>query len=232
MKLYPCFEHWLKYQNIWVIADLHLGDPGIEEYFGGRPAEEIISKLKQYVHKKDLLICLGDLGCEYQHLGEINAGRKVLIAGNHDYPCLTKYQREIKRYKCKTKEEAFLKKERKLNLNSILHASIEQQFDVLHEPFEYWELKTDNKLFDEIYSSMLTIASKLVLSHEGIDIPWAFVLHGHHHEKDWEDTEQRLNLCGEKIDYTPLNLKQWIKNGGLSKVPNIHELTKEKRNGR
>ena len=94
-------------------------------------------------------------------------------------------------------------------------------------PFDYWEVKADNKLFDEVYSGPLMISEKLILSHEPVDVPWAFNLHGHDHTGRKSD-ERHFNVCADVIGYTPINFNQWMKEGYLSKVETIHRTTIDK----
>lgn len=82
----------------------------------------------------------------------------------------------------------------------------------------------DNKLFDEVYEGVLMISDKIMLSHEPVNFKYAYNIHGHDHS-NWFKGEQHLNLCAELIDYTPVSLKQIVKSGALSKVPNIHRDT-------
>ena len=85
----------------------------------------------------------------------------------------------------------------------------------------------DNKLFDEVYEGVLAISDKIILSHEPVDIPFMFNLHGHDHS-NWYKGKQHLNLCAEHINYTPVSLGEIIKSGVLSKIPNIHRVTIDK----
>lgn len=86
--------------------------------------------------------------------------------------------------------------------------------------------------FDEVYSGPLWISQKLVLSHEPIVIedshfamPIAFNIHGHDHGKKFWDDKYHLNICQNIYGYIPLNLNQFIKNGYLKRVKDIHRLT-------
>lgn len=79
--------------------------------------------------------------------------------------------------------------------------------------------------FNEIYTGPLIIAKKLILSHEPLDINWAFNVHGHDHNKQNKGDETHLNLASNTIGYQVFNLGQFIKNGGLSKIESIHRQT-------
>lgn len=78
-------------------------------------------------------------------------------------------------------------------------------------------------IFDEVYEGPLFIAEKLILSHEPVELPYAFNIHGHEHRYILRD--RHLNVCAEHIDYYPINLDKEIKNGLLSKVDSIHRQT-------
>ena len=88
----------------------------------------------------------------------------------------------------------------------------------------------DNRLFDEVYEGPLFISDRLLLSHEPIDLPFAFNIHGHDHSNDLRD--HHLNVCAEWINYTPVNINQLIKTGELSKVDSIHRITIDRANER
>jgi len=90
------------------------------------------------------------------------------------------------------------------------------------------------KYFDEVYSGPLWIAKKLVLSHEPIwlgaeernfGIPIAFNIHGHNHNKSQNyGSAYSLNLAQNVFGYLPLNLKNFIEDGGLKNIKNIHRV--------
>ena len=84
---------------------------------------------------------------------------------------------------------------------------------------------TYDDIFDEVYEGPLFISDKLILSHEPIDLPFAFNIHGHDHSGWHENTGLHLNVCAEHVDYTPVNINRLLKNGLLSKVESIHRLT-------
>lgn len=86
--------------------------------------------------------------------------------------------------------------------------------------------------FDEVYSGPLWISQRLILSHEPIIIEdshfgmsIAFNIHGHDHGKKFWDDKYHLNICQNIYGYIPLNLNQFIKNGYLKRVKDIHRLT-------
>ena len=91
--------------------------------------------------------------------------------------------------------------------------------------------------FDEVYEGALIIGEKLLLSHEPVDIPWAFNIHGHDHAG--AKRKGHLNICADAIGYTPINFNQFLKSGASSKIQTIHRETidkaterKKKRGGR
>jgi calcineurin-like phosphoesterase family protein len=94
------------------------------------------------------------------------------------------------------------------------------------------------EVFDEIYTGALIIGEKLILSHEPVDIPWLFNIHGHDHSGK-AGRKNHLNVCSDVIDYDPINLNQIMKTGLLSRTESIHRLTideaterKKKRGGK
>lgn len=82
--------------------------------------------------------------------------------------------------------------------------------------------------FDEIYEGPLFISQKILLSHEPIVLPFVLNIHGHCHNRQEEYPENfnHLNLATNIVEFTPVNLKEIIKNG-ISKIQNIHRITIE-----
>lgn len=80
-------------------------------------------------------------------------------------------------------------------------------------------------IFNEVYEGPLFIAEKLILSHEPIDLPFAFNIHGHDHSECFSEDDHHLNVCAEHINYTPLNVNKLLKKGLMSEVESIHRLT-------
>ena len=89
-----------------------------------------------------------------------------------------------------------------------------------------------SKYFDEVYSGPLWISQKLVLSHEPIvvedenGVPVAINIHGHDHSGEAWDY-YHVNIVPNKYGYSPLNLKDFIKEGYLKRAIDIHSITKE-----
>lgn len=79
------------------------------------------------------------------------------------------------------------------------------------------------EVFDEVYTGALMIGEKLLLSHEPVDVPWAFNIHGHDHVG--KKRKNHLNVCADVCGYTPVNLNQFLKSGPTSKVVTIHRET-------
>ena len=77
---------------------------------------------------------------------------------------------------------------------------------------------------NEIYEGPLVINEKIILSHEPVDLPFMFNIHGHDHS-GWERLNHHLNVCAEHIDYTPVSFKKIIESGALKKVDSIHRIT-------
>ena len=77
-------------------------------------------------------------------------------------------------------------------------------------------------LFDEVYEGPLMIAEKLIISHEPVNIPWAFNSHGHVHNPKYKNDNHHFNVCSDAIGYIPINFNQWMKSGYLSKIETIH----------
>lgn len=81
-------------------------------------------------------------------------------------------------------------------------------------------------VFDEIYEGPLMIAEKFILSHEPLDTPWAFNIHGHDHAGAYR--KNHLNVCADVVGYEPVNLNQFMKTGPASKVVSVHRITIDK----
>ena len=81
--------------------------------------------------------------------------------------------------------------------------------------------------FNEIYSGPLMIAEKLIISHEPLNINWAFKIHGHDHNKVevYREDCKHLNLAANVCNYTPVSLGKIIKDGILADIPSIHRMT-------
>lgn len=80
-------------------------------------------------------------------------------------------------------------------------------------------------IFDRVFSGPLMISEKIILSHEPLDIPYFFSIHGHNHNQKGKDKLGHLNCCADVIHYTPINFNQFVKSGRLKEVESIHRLT-------
>lgn len=87
----------------------------------------------------------------------------------------------------------------------------------------------DNHLFDEVYSGVVVLNEKLLLSHEPVSgLPFIFNIHGHNHiDFSRKKDKTRLNVCAEYINYTPISINSLYKNGMLKDVISIHRLAIE-----
>lgn len=89
-----------------------------------------------------------------------------------------------------------------------------------HEP----GLSNFKDIFDEVYEGMLIIHPHIILSHEPINFPYAFNIHGHNHNGP-QYTYGHLNICCDVIGYTPINFNQFIKSGKIKECVDIHRET-------
>lgn len=80
------------------------------------------------------------------------------------------------------------------------------------------------EVFNMVFSGPVMLGPKLILSHEPVDIPWAFNIHGHCHT-DRKSDKRHLNVCSDVINYTPINFNQFMKSGALAHIDTIHRQT-------
>lgn len=221
--IYEMFQHWGREGAVWIYSDPHFGDLDLEEGIGNRPSdEEQIKNINSHAGRKDTLIILGDVG-DISKIRQLRAAHKVLIMGNHDAGA-TNYKRkiDIKIFDMeKYTREAALEEARKIYPNCKLE--IREGYDICHAPFCYWAVTADNCLFDEVYEGALIVGEKLIFSHEPVEIPWLFNIHGHDHAGKIRDGH--LNVCSDVIGYKPMNLNGLLKKGPAAKVQSIHRLT-------
>ena len=85
-------------------------------------------------------------------------------------------------------------------------------------------LSNYEEVFDEVYGGPLMISEKIILSHEPLDIDWAFNIHGHTHML-MKQRKGHLCVCSDAIGYLPVNFNQFIKSGRLKEVESIHRST-------
>lgn len=211
--LYDAFRHWFHENRgtVWFYSDPHFADPEIAQlrpnYIGD---DEQVRRINAKVGKYDTLVILGDIG-NVDWVKRLH-GYKVLIMGNHDAGA-SNYRRIIRPQKTE------------------VHRRYDPQYYALGpglykgewlNEIEVVEPAYDNHLFDEVYEGPLFISEKILLSHEPMDCLWAFNIHGHDHS-GWDyKGDDRLNVCAERINYTPIALPQIIKSGALKEVETIH----------
>lgn len=236
-QILQCYDYinkmWEDCQNVWIISDVHFGCQDMQEHFRHCTDEEKIKRINSVCGKTDCLIILGDLG-NYHRVKDIRAKTKICLLGNHDTGA-KKYKRKIYRkvYDADvyTLDEARANFE-KIYLSKYWHISYYEGWDTCHAPFHYYIFTADDKMFDYVFQGVLTIGEKVILSHEHIAVPGMYNLHGHHHSPDWQDTPERMCLCMEKINYTPLNLKKLLTDGRLKNIESLHKQTIEKAKAR
>lgn len=85
-------------------------------------------------------------------------------------------------------------------------------------------LSNYTQYFDRIYEGPLMISEKIILSHEPLNIDWAFNIFGHCHDLS-NYISGGLNVCADVIDYTPINFNQFLKSGRLKEVVPLHRRT-------
>lgn len=81
----------------------------------------------------------------------------------------------------------------------------------------------ENGLFNEVYEGPLFISDRILLSHEPIELPYVYNIHGHVHDATYKSTG--LNCCAEALKYKPVCLDELIKEGKLKLVESIHRKT-------
>lgn len=220
--IYDAFQHWGE-QTVWIYSDPHFSDEDLEYGIKNRPSdEEQIRRINAKAGRKDTLIILGDVG-NIECVRKLRAGRKVLICGNHDLGA-TRYKREVV----------------KRIFDQDIHPLVQEIYDIMnaeypgwhirvveewefHAPFKRWIAYADNMLFDEVYEGALIVGEKLILSHEPVEIPWLYNIHGHDHAG--RKRKNHLNVCSDVIGYEPVNLTQKLKSGLMSAVTTIHRET-------
>ena len=82
-------------------------------------------------------------------------------------------------------------------------------------------------IFDEIYQGPLMVSERLLLSHEPVDIDWAFCLHGHTHNL-YARRSNHLCVCADVCGYAPINFNQFMTSGLLKEAIPLHRSTIDK----
>ena len=222
--IYERFQHWAT-QTVWIYSDPHFSDEDLECGIKNRSSdEEQIRRINAKCGRKDTLIILGDVG-NIECVRKLRAGHKVLIMGNHDVGA-TKYKRIV---------EKRIFDQDKMSLQEVLaimaidfpdwHVRVEESWE-MHAPFKRWIAYADNMLFDEVYEGALIVGEKLILSHEPVEIPWLYNIHGHDHAG--KKRTNHLNVCSDVIGYEPVNLTQKLKTGLMANIETIHRMTIDK----
>ena len=223
--IYDAFQHWAK-QTVWIYSDPHFSDEDLECGIKNRPSdEEQIRRINAKAGRADTLIILGDIG-NIECVRKLRAGRKVLIMGNHDAGA-TKYKRE---------EVSHIYDQEAGWTYETVKADMQAKYPGwrvwvvedcgFHAPFMRWVGYADNMLFDEVYEGALIVGEKLILSHEPVEIPWLYNIHGHDHAG--RKRKNHLNVCSDVIGYEPINLTQKLKSGLMSAITTIHRETIDK----
>jgi calcineurin-like phosphoesterase family protein len=221
--LYKIFDHWHAQGTMWIYSDPHFNDPDLKKGIERPSADELVQKINSKVGRKDTIVILGDI-CDIEYVKKIR-GYKVLIMGNHDSG-RTNYERQW--WKEWFDKDKFQKEEALLEMQKMYPGcryTIDEEYS-FHSPFESWVITADNMLFDEVYEGPVMIAEKLILSHEPVDVPWAFNIHGHDHAG--HERKNHLNVCADVIGYVPVNMNQFMKSGAMAHVDTIHRDTIDK----
>lgn len=149
--------------------------------------------------------------------------------------------RSVMRYTISSEEQAEIIKKRISKLDTLIHLGDVGNAGYLSNIPGYKVLLLGNHddtrkkfepYFDEIYEGPLMISKKIILSHEPLDINWAFNIHGHDHSADNKGDAFHLNLAANVCGYTPVSLGKLIKSGIVSGIKNIHRITIDKASGR
>ena len=200
--LYDSFNHWYRGGSVWFYSDPHFNDEEMKflrkNYIGDA---EQVKRINSKIGKYDTLVILGDVG-DTEFVKQLR-GYKVLVMGNHDKGA-SNYKRIITQDNTQTRVG---------------------QNPVSKRLFVYNPTTIDNHLFDEVYAGPVFISEKILLSHEPINFPFGFNIHGHDHSNWDSDSSNSLNVCAELINYTPVNLNQIVKSGKLGKIDSIHRIT-------
>lgn len=86
-------------------------------------------------------------------------------------------------------------------------------------------------IFEQMYGGPLMISEKIILSHEPLDIDWAFNVHGHTHLLT-KVRPGHLCVCSDVVGYTPVNFNQFVKSGRLTEITPVHRSTIDKATAR
>lgn len=223
--LYQPFQHWGESGTTWIISDTHFNDPDLIHAYADRPsAEEQVKRINAKCGRADTLIILGDVG-DISYVRQLRAKYKILVMGNHDSGA-SNYQRQIFRQKF---DKGLFQKHEALDEMKRLYPdcaySISDSYDFL-DNVPCWEVSADNKMFDEVYSGVVVIGEKLMLSHEPIKgCDWCMNIHGHDHSRSHKNDIYHFNVNADVIGYEPINFNKFMKEGHLAHIVSIHRDT-------
>ena len=240
IKLYEPFEKWYHGGAIWLYSDPHFQkNTEMEEFFGWPAAEERLARINKCVTKNDTLVCLGDVGDRLDLIAQIKCDYKVLITGNHDKGNANYKRKILECGVCYSEQEAkdIIRKGNihTLSIGNVKPDSYEKRVNIHGK--EFFLLKADNHLFDEIYDGPLFISDKILLSHERIDLPFCINIHGHEHcYESWFDLvgietvigmvqTASFNIASDVVDFKPIRLDEIISKYPLKNVHSIHRIT-------
>lgn len=223
--LYQPFQHWGASGTTWIISDTHFNDPDLIHVYADRPsAEEQVKRINAKCGRADTLIILGDVG-DISYVRQLRAKYKILIMGNHDSGA-SNYKRQI--FKQKFYKGLFQKHEALDEMKRLYPDcaySISDSYDFL-DNVPCWEVSADNRLFDEVYTGVLVIGEKLMLSHEPIKgCDWCMNIHGHDHSRSHKNDIYHFNVNADVIGYEPINFNKFMKEGHLAHIVSIHRDT-------
>ena len=218
--LYKIFDHWHAQGTLFIYSDPHFNDADLKAGIERPDAEELVKLINSKVGRKDTIIILGDI-VDIEPVKKIR-GYKVLIMGNHDSG-RTNYERQVI---TQLFSKELYTKEQVLDLMKTMYPNCRYNVEERLQLGPFFEASADNQLFDEVYEGPLMIAEKLILSHEPVDVPWAFNIHGHDHAG--HARKNHLNVCSDVIGYVPVNMNQFMKSGALAHIDTIHRETIDK----
>lgn len=223
--LYEPFQHWGASGTCHIISDTHFDDPDLIHAYADRPsAEEQVKRINAKCGRADTLIILGDVG-DISYVRQLRAKYKILVMGNHDSGA-SNYKRQI--FKQKFYKGLFQKHEALDEMKRLYpdySYSISDSYDFI-DNVPCWEVIADNKMFDEVYSGVVVIGEKLMLSHEPIKgCDWCMNIHGHDHSRSHKNDIYHFNVNADVIGYEPINFNKFMKEGHLAPIVSIHRDT-------
>lgn len=219
--LYKIFDHWHAEGTLWIYSDPHFNDPDLKKGIQRPSADELVKRINSKCGRKDTIIILGDI-CDVEPVKQIRAKRKILIMGNHDSG-RTNYERQVI---TQLFSKDLYTKEQVFDLMKTMYPNCRYSVEERLQLGSFFEASADNMLFDEVYEGPLMIGEKLILSHEPVDVPWAFNIHGHDH--CGKKRKGHMNVCADVIGYVPVNMNQFMKSGAMAHIETIHRDTIDK----